>query len=300
MEEVKSISKKDPLFLAFYDRYFENKCYEGFLKDKTVQVMYSDITYKRFYEYIKQVNDDDFINAIYEEAEKGWNEKFGYTEQKFDSIINYWQCYLQENAPNTYLDVEFDHAIAYNTYSDKSIKLYFKLTPKRGKLRSACFWYTIKDEKYVRASGIVYQTQAFSNPVVVADKPTHTDNTFYKDAVVNRLSNEELEKKYSFIFAIDNVKTDEDVYISRDKLYQDMPVEIKLYIKESRGELGTGANIENLLNEDKRAIIKHYIDEDYVFLDEYKTTLQNLRMEETDPLSYNFQKFIVDCKSALK
>ena len=196
MKEVKSISKKDPLFLAFYDRYFENRCYEGFLKDKTAQVLYSDITYKRFYDYIKTINDDGFINVIYDEAEKEWDEKFGYTEQKFDSIINYWRNYAQE---------KFDN-----------------------------------------------------------------------------------DKYYQYLV--------------------DIPVEVRMYNtyknrkkeKELNGEFEKVAEFENFINMYKVSTIKRYIDEDYVSLDEYKTTLQNIRMEKTDPLSYNFQKFIVDCKSALK
>lgn len=299
LEEIKSISKKDPLFLAFYDRYFENKCYEHFLTDKTVQVMYSDITYKRYYEYIKQINDDDFINAVYEEAEKEWNEEFGYTEQKFDSIINYWQNYFQENAPKTYLDVEFDHAVTYSYYSMRGVKLFFKLTPKRGKLSRAEFWYTIKtnENENIVMSGIARQIHAFSNSTIMVEDSYSSNDEFYKD--VNRLSNEKLKEKYSFNFVIDKVKTDEDVYIDIQGLYQDMPIEVNLYIKELNGVFGEGADIDNIINKDKATIIKRYIDEDYVSLDEFKTMLQNMRMEKIDPMCYNFQKFIVDCKKSL-
>ncbi|MDO5315832.1 MAG: membrane lipoprotein lipid attachment site-containing protein [bacterium] len=303
VKEIKSISKKDPLFLAFYDRYFENNCYEHFLADKTVRVMYSDITYKRYYEYIKQINDDDFIDAIYEEAEKEWNEKFDNVDQRFDSIINFWQNYLQENAPNTYLHVEFDHADTYYTYSQKGIKLYFKLTPQKGRLRSASFWYSIRtrgDDNSV-LSGRAYQIQPFSNPVMLEDRPSFVDtqNAFYKDVVMNRMSVEELKEKYSFGFSIDDVRTDEGIYINMDKLCQEMPADIRMYLKELSGDFGSGADIENIMNNDKDSIIKHYIDKDYISLDEYKITLQNIRMEEIDPMCYNFQRFIVNCKKAL-
>ena len=141
--------------------------------------MYSGITYKRFYKYIKKINDDDFTNTIYEE----WNEKFGYTEQKFDSIIDYWQ-------------VKTD-ADAYNLYQ---------------------------------------------------------------------------------------------IYLN--KLYaENMPYEIWQYFYQE-------THHESSIDE-KIAIIKRYIDENYVSWDEYKTTLQNIRMEEIDPMCYNFHKFIVDCKKAL-
>ena len=296
LEEIKSISKKDPLFLAFYDRYFENKCYEHFLTDKTVQVMYSDITYKRYYEYIKQINDDDFIDAVYEEAEIEWNEKFGYTEHKFDSIINYWHNYFQENAPNTYLDVEFDHAVAYYYYSLKKVKLFFKLTPKRGRLCGGEIWYYIKtnENENIVMSGMARQIPAFSTPTLMVEDSYEFQDEFYKD--VNKLSNEKLKEKYSFTFTIYKVETDEGVYVDILKLFQDIPFEVGLYIrKELDGENEKDSDIDD----NKISIIKNYIDEDYIPLDEYKTMLQNKRMEEIDPMCYNFQRFIVDCKRAL-
>jgi hypothetical protein len=294
IEEIKTISKKDPGFLAFYDRYFENKCYEGFLKDKTIQVLYSDLTYKRFYEYVLQINDDGFVNSVYDEAEKSWHAQYGYTEHKFDSIISYWQQYVADNSPETYLDIEFDHAAPYKDYYDKGVRLYFKLIPQREKLLSVWFDYTIKlkDEKHKNVICIINQTAhhiySFSEPIVINDYVrVYSKNSFYDDVAENKLSSEDLREKYEFEYKINNIETDKDGYINEYSSYKEVPFEVGLFLKDS--------SLKN-----KELVIKRYIDGGYVTLDEYKNSLQNQRMEEKDSMCYNFLKFIVDCKSALR
>ena len=294
IEEIKTISKKDPGFLAFYDHYFENKCYEGFLKDKTIQVLYSDLTYKRFYDYILEINDDGFVNSVFGEAENKWHAQFGYTEQKFDSIINHWRQYIADNSPETYLDIEFDHAASYKDYYDKGVRLYFKLIPKREKLLSVWFDYTIKlkDEKHKNVIYIINQTAhhiySFSEPIVINDYVrVYSKNSFYDDVAENKLSNEDLREKYEFEFKINDIRTDKDGYINEYSLYKEVPFEVGQFLKDSSPT-------------NKELVIRRYIDGDYVTLDEYKTTLQNLRMEEKESMCYNFLKFIVDCKSALR
>ena len=290
MEEIKSISKKDPAFLTFYDLCFENKCYEHFLKEKTFQVLYSDLTYKRFYEYVKQTSDKNYINSAYEEAEKEWEERYGYTEQKFDSIINYWQNYVDENAIETYLDIDFDHATPYKGYYDKGVRIYFKLIPRREKLHSVWFGYTIKtkdDTHKIVISETAHHIYSFSEPIVIDDYiMVYSKNGFYEDVAVNKLSSEELKDKYEFVYSIKDIETDKDGFINEYSLYKEVPFEVGQYIKEPSSTR-------------KESVIGKYIDDSFVSLEFYKKDYLKLRMEREDPMCYNFFQYIVDCKKAL-
>lgn len=297
IEEIKTISKKDPGFLAFYDRYFENKCYEGFLKDKTVLVLYNDLTYKRFYEYVQEVCDMSFVNSVYEKAEGEWDTQFGNAEQKFDSIVNHWRKHVIENAIETYLDIEFDHAIAYKGYYNDEIKLYFKLIPKKEKLNNVRFDYIIwtkEDEPKIAITESADHIYRFSQLIkkndyyeVYSISQVYSKNSFYDDVAVNKLSSEELREKYSFKYNIHYIKTDQDSRIANVSEFIDVPTLISLYIKDPS------------LSQ-KELIIRKYFDENYVLLDDYKEECLKLRRKEKDPMCYNFFEYIVDCKSALR
>ena len=296
MEEIKSISKRDPLFLAVYDTYFENKCYEGFLKDKTVLVLYSDLTYKKFYEYVQQTTNEDFVSSAYEDAEKEWSVKYGCSERKFDSIINHWEKHVAENTIETYLDIEFDHASPYKNYYNKGLTLYFKIIPKKEKLRDVRFDYNIwtkEDEPKVVISESADHIYRFSQLSKKGDYYeinsiylVYSKNSFYDDLVENKLSSEELRNKYNFKFDIHYIKTDGDSRIAKVSEYQDVPVLIRLFIKEPT------------LSQ-KELIIRKYFDKDYILLDDYKEEYLKSKREEKDAMCYNFFQYIVDCKKAL-
>jgi hypothetical protein len=115
----------------------------------------------------------------------------------------------------------------------------------------------------------------------------YSKNSFYDDVAENKLSSEDLREKYEFEYKINNIETDKDGYINEYSSYKEVPFEVGLFLKDS--------SLKN-----KELVIKRYIDGGYVTLDEYKNSLQNQRMEEKDSMCYNFLKFIVDCKSALR
>lgn len=288
MEEIKTISKKDNGFISFYDKYFENKCYEYFLKDKTMCVLYSDITYNKFYNYVTQINDESFVNSVYNEAEQEWNTRFSDSESVFDSIIAYWRNHITENSLETYVDIEFDHATTYKEYDlFKGIRSYFKIYPPKGELLSVSFHYTIEHDSEVVFSAYTNYNHEISKPIVIShNERIFSDNMFYDDLAKNKLSNNEIKKKYQFNYNIESIETQEGGRMSSFSNYKDVPFIIKEYI-------------HNPSLSYKESILKEYYNNNYVSLLAYQIIYLNQKMEEKDSMCYNFYRFIIDCKKAL-
>lgn len=290
IKEIKTISKKDNGFLAFYNKYFENICYESFLKDKTIRVLYSDLTYKRFYNYVLQINNEDFVNSVYNEAEQEWNTQFSNSDIVFDSIISYWINHIAENTLETYVDIEFDHAIPYKGYSEDGIRLYLKISPKRENLRYIKFKYKIatkEDNPKIVVNSSINYNHEFSKPIVISnDERISNNNVFYDDIKRNKLSNAEIKEKYSYYYDIQAIHTQDEILLPGSSEYKDMPFEIEQYIKSPSLSR-------------KESILKKYYDNNYISLISYKNIYLNQKMEEKDNQCYNFFWFIIDCKNAI-
>lgn len=289
IKEITSVSKKDPGFLNFYNNYFDNKCYEYFLTDKTLRVLYSDITYKMFYNYVQQINDEQFINSVYNEAENEWNIPYGDSEKFFDSIMNYWWNHVAENSLDTYIDIEFDHAKSYSNLYGNGIRLYFKITPNKGKLHGIRFGYIIKskedDTRVLLNSTISYYTE-FSQPIVISgDEKVYSNNAFFNDLSKNKLSNEDIKNKYSFEYDINMVKTQDDMLLSDVAVFNGVPNEIEQYMKTSSQKT-------------KDDILIKYYGDGYTSLDTYKNLCLISKMKEKDQMCYNFLEYIINCKNA--
>ena len=334
-EELKSISDKEPSFLDFYENYFETLCYQHILSAKTDQVKYGDITYKELYEYYCQISDDGYISSVYSEAEKEWNDRFGLIEKKFDSIIGYWKNYNADYAPETYVDIEFDHASIDDSElmpyqpSDNRVKLYFRLIPKRDALiKKVWFDLTIKtkddNSKVVFSEKVLYDER---NTLVLSVRTTNenvsdsidyavpivivNDKALYKDLIKDKLSYDDLIKKYAFEYRIRVVGTEEEDWITENMSSKKVP-EIGSYIEmldwDDEEHSSKDHNIimlgridkhplkEKQLSISKEKIIREYLDTNYESnLDLFKFKFFEEKTKALNPSCYELMHYLRNC-----
>ena len=294
-EELKTISDKDPRFLKFYEEYFETPCYQRFLSVKSDQVEYTDITYKELYNYYLQINDENYVRSIEEEAENEWNEKFGYTEAKFDSIIAYWQDYYATNSMSTYVDIQFDHAsLAYN-WSDSNVALFFKITPKKDAfIHGLVFDFTIRtkgdESKVLLSERMVSCYKDFQTPIVIDNNHYFLEkDDLYNDLIKDKLTYEELINKYDFEYDIDYVKTENEGRIDFDALFKEEP-EIGSYIR------WFDSNSREKDNVWKTGVIRKHINNEYEDPVFYKRLYYGEKIHSMNPACFNFLNYLEYCK----
>lgn len=66
----------------------------------------NDLTYSELYDFLKSYTDDELRNRLTQEGEEQWRDLFGSAYNRTDSIIDQWQHYLDENKPDSYVNVE--------------------------------------------------------------------------------------------------------------------------------------------------------------------------------------------------
>ncbi len=304
-EELKSICDRNPSFLKFYQEFFETPCYQSFLSVKTDQVAFAGVTYKELYDYYCQISNEDYVNSVNIEAEKEWNDKFGYTEKKFDSIIGYWQNYYTGNSPETFLDIEFDHASHDETWAfveeNYHVNLYFKLTPKRdASIKDVMFDLAVKpyDDKtkvQLFAQSIGYN-KVFSDQIVVDYRYNFIlENELYKDLFENKLTNEELNEKYEFEYRIKYVKTEKEGLVDEDEIFKEAP-EVGSYLKMLNWEEDRLSSKDRLLSYSKQSIVREYIDTNYEALDLFKMRYFDEKTKVLNPTCHDFFNYLKQCE----
>ena len=278
-EELKTISDKDPRFLKFYEEYFETPCYQRFLSVKSNQVEYCDITYKELYNYFLQINDEKYIRSIEEEAENEWNEKFGYIETKFDSIIK--QCEAHINEFDGYIDISFDFGV--------DDRVLFKIIPKKQEISNLGFCYNLKfkeTNKVVIDKELVWYNNKFSEPITISTKLSSTNLTRVTTRVESKnghvvLSHNDYEIQYQvFLLESPDLKT--------------MPFSIMHYFEKIYSYDNSIYN-EWVIKDSKEQIIQEFIDEDYKSLSHFSYDYRKSKEKNLNPLCYEFISYLKHC-----
>lgn len=103
IEDLKSIHKKDTLFVSFYELIRKN--ISNIMNSETQKVKYCDLTYKQLYKYVNTILDTSFIDL--EAIIIQWDEKFPFAYNKMDSIIAHYNKFILDNSLSKYVKMEF-------------------------------------------------------------------------------------------------------------------------------------------------------------------------------------------------
>ena len=167
-EELSVAFKYDDSFREFYESTRDN------MDDVSdvIKATYSDITYRRFFDFYKILLDSNYMESIIDEYGLEWEMKYGVHLTKTDSVLNYWRNFKEENSLDKYVKIELasidKEYYSFGPLSD--VKLGFRLTPLQGTVEQVIFTYGYNAK--IHESSSLYDkkrcltTRTFSSPIV--------------------------------------------------------------------------------------------------------------------------------------
>lgn len=281
-EEINSITKDDKMFLFTY-AFVESVV--GKMTSAAEKSLWSDLTYKRFHQFINKVKDENFTDQLKAKYGDMWNAKYAQDEAKVDSVLSYWENYKKENALDTYIKVELVD-IPNHGYSD--LQFAFKITPLRGTIDVFKLYYGVYEDgnppfySYFETTGrnLLSVEQPFSQSIILTSYPTLDDDI---RVTAMKMSASELLAEYNFDCKISYIKQDG---------------KILNFVTQTAG---IPRQVENLLSNrnkkdysewereyDRTTLIKEHINKDYLGKEEYISSEIKKEVEAIDKLASDF------------
>lgn len=284
-EDLASMIKKDPAFGFEYemiragiDRMSESR-----------KARYYEISYSRFVDYFNFRGlflDSVYINNLREKYNDEWKQRYGWYEEKADSVINTWRGKVMENSlkMNEYVKIELV-GIKKQTYygGSRDAKLVFKIKSLIGKITWVQFdFYIERKEKSKKSEINEYKGGGWA--VDFADIEYYEQN-IYNSAKYNYL---DIISSYSFEGFINEFKVrfDKIDVMQGDKrlgIYEEIPINISNYLQYEDSQ--NNSEIESR----KKVIINEFAGTDLQIPSktEYVNAKINEYMIEKDGLCYD-------------
>lgn len=168
--EISSWLKEDTLFISDY--YVNFREWWGTL-DQISQAKYSEVTYRRLYEFLKYSNDTTQWMPFEKQCKEEWQIKYGASIIKADSIIAYWDSLSRAHSEmmNGLVTIELKKIdTEYYEYIGgvKNVDIGFLITPMQGTIQQVRFEYEyapkLTETKSVKHSCIC--TSPISSPAI--------------------------------------------------------------------------------------------------------------------------------------
>ena len=241
---------------------------------KVVQMMgdvdkakYGDITYRKFFEFIRFQNDTTFWNPLYEKWEQEHAKIYTLYPSKLDSVIEYWTNYYKENSLDSYVKIELVEIKAiydkrhYDWVDD--VILSFKLTPIKGSIEMIKFNYCFRNKTdYKDLKGYCEIINPFDRDYIVYKKVQYRDDG---KEIYAKYNAETFLKAYDCFFEVESIVKD-GVFIKKDD------IKIPQSMKKRIDWMKKFDYMEGLYDDD---IIKELIDRKYITESEYKSNKQD-------------------------
>lgn len=277
-EELSKAIKSDTLFADFYQKVRDRVEKMSDIKKAT----YSDITYRRLFDYVVFLRDTTYWGPLMEKGDKEWENIYGSYLPQGDSVINYWKNYLEENSLDKYVKIELTNINKqYYKYSGglEEVNLGFKLTPLQGAIEQIRFNYGYKpkiseDSKYYSKHSCIL-TSPFSSPVVRYWEVSYSDRNTFADKSV-----ETFLRDYNLYIEITSIRKDGTNISTNDF---NIP-EVVFYYFEF------GENDDVMEGYYKENIIKELVSKDYLTKWEYYEKQSDIAKKKKDELCFNFFK----------
>lgn len=113
----------DSVIYMFYEEYVDYK--DGFFENIEYRVKYGELTYRNISDAVVKLE-----NAV-QEAHEEWQQKYGNSYNKMDSIVNYWKEYYKNNNADSYIGVDFVEHVSRVDY------IYAMIYAKKKELKNA-------------------------------------------------------------------------------------------------------------------------------------------------------------------
>lgn len=276
IEEIKSIRNKEPEFLNFYEKFFDNESYKHFLTDKVAQVEYGELTYKKLYEYYQQINDDEWLKNVDNEGVIIWKEKYIGDECKFDSIIDYWENYIDEY--KNIIDISFGCYLEGN--------VFFNVTPKNHEIYGFVFYYNLvlkeTQEIIIEKEKVDYNWIKFSGPNIIDSRVSNPNLIRLKSKVEKGNKDWLPGKTCEFQYKIISLQGDSIT----------IPPYIIMRYFEQKYLNDSINSMEMSIEACKEMIIKEYINNDYISLIKFREDYCSIQEKELNPLCYNYIEYL--------
>ena len=286
VEELKSVIEKDTLFEETYKLIELKK--DSVLTSELDKVKWTDLTYKRIYDFVKFTADTTISKPLREKFKKQWEIQYGGIVKEVDSISKYWKNYAKENSLDQYVKVELITLDKeYYTYAGgiRNVNLGFKLTPLKGKLDQMRFGYKIEaklDEDNTETeyssilSALDYSWCRMSRPF---SKPTirYWEASYSNEKILESRSVKTLLRDYNIKIIVDEIRIDGQ-NIDKDDL--GIPKSIERYWKYENREYLSDLYMDDVAEE---LLGKEYV-RDYELINQKFDSIYNKK----DKLSYQF------------
>lgn len=275
-EELVKAIKSDTSFTNFYENIREKV--DEF--DDIQKAKFNDVTYRRLFKYVKFSQDTIYWKPLYEKWGKEYEKEFGIYSNKADSILNYWEKFLEENSLDKYVKVELAQIDKeYYEYIGelKEVNLGFKLTPLQGTIEQIRFNYgykaKINGDKYFERHNCI-STSPFSFPTIRYWKVGYLEKNDFAGKTV-----ETFLRDYNLQIEVTNIRKD-GVNISIDDF--NIPEVVTDYFNYG--------DKDYMKKYYKEKVIKELIFNE--FLEEWEYTRQktNEILEVEDKLCFDFFK----------
>lgn len=273
-DELAKAIKSDTSFTPFY----EGIRVVAELMSDVQKATYKDLTYRRLFNYVSFLNDEAYWKPLTEEWESEWEKENSFYIPKVDSVIAYWEKYLEENSLNNYVKIELVQIKKkWYTYINRIEDVYlgFKLTPLKGRIDQVRFTYgylpKISEKQYYSRKKCL-DTDPLTAPRVDYWEVSYSDQDFFASQTV-----EHFLRDYNLYIEVTDIRKD-GVNINKDDF--DVPESISDYF-DNKG-------IDYMEDYYKGEVIKELINRDYLNVSDYCFQKVHEMSQKKDKLCYDF------------
>jgi len=276
-DELAVAFKYDDTFREFYELTIDQ------VDDVSdvVKASYSDITYRRFFDYYKFLSDSNYWKPLKDEWELEWNNNFSLYLTKADSVLNYWRNFKEENSLDKYVKIELSSIdkefYSFGALSD--VNLGFRLTPLQGTVEQVIFTYGYKAKIYEGSS--LYDkkrclsTRTFSSPIVRFWEVGYSDRDLFAG-----YNAETFKRDYNIYIEVTDVRIDGKNISIDDLGIPEVVSDCFEYENES----------SYLYDIKKENLIKELIYSDFVAKEDFLLENYSNALKEKDEHCFNFIK----------
>lgn len=276
-DELAVAFKYDDTFREFYELTIDQ------VDDVSdvVKASYSDITYRRFFDYYKFLSDSNYWKPLKDEWELEWNNNFSLYLTKADSVLNYWRNFKEENSLDKYVKIELSSIdkefYSFGALSD--VNLGFRLTPLQGTVEQVIFTYGYKAKIYEGSS--LYDkkrclsTRTFSSPIVRFWEVGYSDRDLFAG-----YNAETFKRDYNIYIEVSDVRIDGKNISIDDLGIPEVVSDCFEYENES----------SYLYDIKKENLIKELIYSDFVAKEDFLLENYSNALKEKDEHCFNFIK----------
>lgn len=280
VDELKANIKGNSEFSKFYEGMQEVR--DWVLMNELNQAKYGDITYDRLWKYGLRLRDTAFIARIRTNIRAEYDLKYPDYTAKVDSIMTYWQNYLDEHKLENYVKIEFKELDKeYYSYSSdvRDVNIGFKITPLKGPIQQLIFSYNIKPKiKDNKEFDIIDSNSCLASSPINSAKTLYWSANYKDEKYLKYMSTAEVKRDYDFLFKIVEVRVGNK---NIDEFADMVPHSVHMALNYTK---------ELYLDD----IIKEFIDKDYIPFTEFSTKKWESEIRPIDTEVYDLLKAFLD------